>query len=225
MLRMTVTILLFSGILILSACAESAHQVQRSRGYIDVPSELEKQIDGSIAFRDLRAAPGSYVGRVIMVAGVVIKAKRTEDRTEIEVLQLPADAGGPSTTERTSSEGRFLAVREAFLDPATVPPGTPITVIGAVTGSTTRSLDDSDYTYPVLDIKHLTVWNTAASRRSESGAAAFYGPSYSPFGYWGRPYGSYPYYGRPAPFFNQPRSPSPPPLPRHTLPPRFQKSR
>ncbi len=225
MLRMTVTVLLFSGILILSACAESAHQVQRSRGYIDVPPELERQIDASVAFADLRAAPGSYVGRVVMVAGVVIKAKRTEDRTEIEVLQLPAEAGDPSTTERTSSEGRFLAVREAFLDPATVPPGTPITVVGVVSGSTTRALDDSDYTYPVLDIKHLTDWNTVASRRSESGVSAFYGPSYQPFGYWGRPYGAYPYFGRPAPFFNQPRPPSTPPLPRHTLPPRFQKHR
>ncbi len=222
---MTVTVLLFSGILILSACAESAHQVQRSRGYIDVPPELERQIDASVAFADLRAAPGSYVGRVVMVAGVVIKAKRTEDRTEIEVLQLPAEAGDPSTTERTSSEGRFLAVREAFLDPATVPPGTPITVVGVVSGSTTRALDDSDYTYPVLDIKHLTDWNTVASRRSESGVSAFYGPSYQPFGYWGRPYGAYPYFGRPAPFFNQPRPPSSPPPPRQSIPPRFRGNR
>ncbi|NOT21168.1 MAG: hypothetical protein HOP22_00360 [Nitrospiraceae bacterium] len=225
MLRMTVTVLLFSGILTLSACAESAHQVHRDMVNMNVPPELEQQVDTSITFADLRAAPGSYVGRVIMVGGVVITAKRTEDRTEIEVLQLPAEAGGPSTTERTSSEGRFLAVRETFLDPATVPPGTPITVIGAVTGSTTRPLDDSEYTYPVLDIKHLTDWNAVASRRSESGVSAFYGPSYQPFGYWGRPYGAYPYWGRPAPFFNQPRPPSTPPLPRHTLPPRFQKRR
>jgi outer membrane lipoprotein len=221
-----IVIVLFIGLLTLSACAESAHQAQRSRGYISIPPELEQQIDTTVAFADLRSAPGNYVGRVIMVAGVVIKSKRTDTRTEIEVLQLPAEGGGPSATERTRSEGRFLAVREEFLDPATVPPGTAITVVAVVTGSTVRPLDDSEYTYPVLDIKHLTDWSTVASSQSSTGSAApFYGPYYSPFGYWGRPYGAYPYFGRPAPFFNQPRPPSSPPPPRQSIPPQFRKGR
>ena len=224
--RMTVNVLLFGGVLVLSSCAESAHQIHRNMVHMDVPPELEQQIDTSVAFADLRAAPGNYVGRVVMIGGVVIKAKRTEDRTEIEVLQLPAEAGGPSTTERLRSEGRFLAVREAFLDPATVPPGTPITVIGVVSGSTTRPLDDSEYVYPVLDIKHLTDWSAVASQHSEGSAAAFYGPYYSPFGYWGSPYGYYPYFGRRVPFFNQPRpSLPPPPPPRYPIPPQFRKRR
>lgn len=223
--RITVIPLLLGGLLILSSCAESAHQVLRNTGHIDVPLELEKQIDTSVAFADLQAAPGNYVGRVIMVGGIVIKAKRTKDQTEIEVLQLPTEGGGPSTAERIRSEGRFLAVREEFLDPATVPSGTPITVIGVVSGSTTRPLDESEYTYPVLDIKHLIDWSAAASQHPGGSAAAFYGPYYSPFGYWGRPYWYYPYLGRPSPFFIQPRSPSPPPPPRQNIPPQFRKSR
>ena len=223
--RITVIALLLGGLLILSSCAESAHQVLRNAGHIDVPPELEKQIDASVAFADLQAAPGNYVGRVVMVGGVVIRAKRTKDQTEIEVLQLPTEGGGPSTTERIRSEGRFLAVREEFLDPATVPPGTPITVIGVVSGSTTRPLDESEYTYPVLDIKHLIDWSAVASQHSEGSAAAFYGPYYSPFGYRGRPYGYYPYLGRPYPFFSQPRPPSPPPPPRQNIPPQFRKGR
>jgi outer membrane lipoprotein len=223
--RITVIPLLLGGLLILSSCAESAHQVLRNAGHIDVPPELEKQIDASVTFADLQAAPGNYVGRVIMVGGVVIKAKRTKDQTEIEVLQLPTEGAEPSTTDRLRSEGRFLAVREEFLDPATVPPGTPITVIGVVSGSTTRPLDESEYTYPVLDIKHLIDWSTVASQRPGESAAAFYGPYYSPFGYWGRPYGYYPYFWRPFPFFTQPRPPSPPPPPRQNIPPQFRKRR
>ena len=221
--RITVITLILGGLLILSSCAESAHQVNRNALHIDVPPELEKQIDTSVAFADLHAAPGNYVGRVIMAGGVVIRAKRTKDRTEIEVLQLPIEGGEPSTTERLRSEGRFLALREEFLDPASVPPGTPITVIGVVSGSTTRPLDETEYTYPVLDIKHLIDWSTVASQRSGGGAAAYYGPYYSPFGYWGGPYGYYPYFGKPYPFFIQPRPPSPrPPLPQH-IPPQFRK--
>ena len=222
---MTGIALLLGGLLILSSCAESAHQVGRNAGHIDVPLELAKQIDTSVSFVDLQAAPANYIGRVIMAGGVVISAKRTKDQTEIEILQLPTEGGEPSTTDRLRSEGRFLAVREEFLDPATVPPGTPITVIGVVSGSTSRPLDDSEYTYPVLDIKHLTDWSAVASQHSEGSAAAFYGPYYSPFGYWGRPYGYYPYFGRPAPFFIQPRPPAPPPPPRQNIPPQFRKRR
>jgi outer membrane lipoprotein len=223
--RMPVIVLLLGGLLILSSCAESAHQVLRNAALNNVPPELGKQIDDSVAFADLRAAPGSYIGRVIMVGGVVISAKRKENRTEIEVLQLPTEAGGPSTAERLRSEGRFLAVREEFLDPATVPPGTPITVVGVVSGSIIRPLDDSEYTYPILEIKHLTDWSAVASQQSGGSGGAFYGPYYSPFGYWGTPYGYYPYFGRPSPFFIQPRPPSPSPPPRHSIPPQFRKGR
>ena len=223
MSRITVIAPLLSGLLILSSCAESAHQVPRNAVHIDVPPELEKQIDSSVNFVDLQAAPANYVGRVVMVGGVVIRAKRTKVQTEIEVLELPTEAEGPSTTERLRSEGRFLAVREEFLDPASVPPGTPITVIGVVSGSTTRPLDESEYNYPVVDIKHLIDWSAVASQHSGGGAAAFYGPYYSPFGYWGGPYGYYPYLGRPYPLFIQPRSPSPPPARPQNTPPQFRK--
>jgi outer membrane lipoprotein len=223
--RITVIALLFGGLLILSSCAESAHQVQRNAGYINVPLELARQIDASVNFVDLKAAPANYVGRVIMAGGIVISAKRTKDQTEIEILQLPTEGGEPSTTDRLRSEGRFLAVREDFFDPASVPPGTPITVIGVVKGSTTRPLDESEYIYPILEIKHLTDWSAVASQRSGGSAAAFYGPYYSPFGYWGGLYGYSPYFGRPYPFFIQPRpsSPPPPPPPRQNIPPQFRK--
>ncbi len=218
----TVFALLLGGLLILSSCAESAHQVQRNAGHIGVPLELARQIDTNVSFVDLKAAPENYVGRVIMAGGVVISAKRTKDQTEIEILQLPTEGGEPSTTDRLRSVGRFLAVREEFFDPASVPPGTPITVIGVVKGSTTRPLDDSEYIYPILDIKHLTDWSVVAAQQSGGSTAAFYGPQYSPFGYWGGPYGYSPYFGRPYPFYNQPRPPSPPPPPRQNIPPRFR---
>lgn len=222
--RIATVALLLGGLLILSSCAESAHQVSRNAGHIKVPLELARQIDTSVNFVDVKAAPANYVGRVIMAGGVVISAKRTKDQTEIEILQLPIEGGELSTTDRLRSEGRFLAVREEFLDPASVPPGTPITVIGVVKGSITRPLDDSEYIYPILDIKHLTDWSVVASQQSEGSTAAFYGPHYSPFGYWGRPYGYSPYFGRPYPFYSQPRSsPPPPPPPRQNIPPQFRK--
>jgi len=161
--RIVFTVPLLTGVLILASCGEPAYQVRRTPVHI-VPPELEQQIDASVTFAGLYAAPANYVGRMVQIAGIVIRAKRTTDQTELEILQLPTKAAGPPTTERLRSEGRFLAVREAFLDPATVPAGTPITVTGVVKGSTTRSLDESEYTYPVVEIKHLIDWNAVMSR-------------------------------------------------------------
>lgn len=162
--RIVFIITLLPGLLMLASCGESAYQGRRTTVHVDVPPELQQQIDTSVTFADLYAAPANYVGRLVQIGGLVIRAKRTTDQTELEILQLPTQAAGPPTTERLRSEGRFLAVRAAFLDPATVPAGTPITVIGVVKGSTTRPLDESEYTYPVVEIKHLIDWNAVMGR-------------------------------------------------------------
>jgi outer membrane lipoprotein len=191
MLRMTVLAPLFCAALMLSACAESLHQVQRDTELLGVPFGLEKEIDTSVSFADLKRAPSEYVGRTVMIGGNVIKAKRTEAGTELEILQLPTEREGTLTEERLRSEGRFLALREQFLDPASLPQGTPITIIGTVKGETTRQLDESDYTYPILEVKHIIDWNTIASQRRRD-RSPYYGAYYPPYGWSGfSPYGGY----------------------------------
>ncbi len=189
--RMTVLAPLFCATLMLSACAESIHQVQRDTELLGVPLGLEQEIDNTVSFADLKSSPREYVGRTVMIGGNVIKAKRTEAGTELEILQLPTEKEGTLTEERLRSEGRFLAVREQFLDPASLPQGTPITVIGTVKGETTRPLDESEYTYPILVVKHIIDWSSIASQRRRD-RSPYYGAYYPPFGYSGfSPYGRY----------------------------------
>ncbi len=189
MARMMMFTSLVGGVLMLSACAESIHQVQRDTELLGVPFGLEQEIDTSISFAELKRAPGEYVGRTVMIGGNVIRAKRTERGTEVEILQLPSTKDGPQTEERLRSEGRFLAVRETFLDPASLPQGTPITVIGTVKGEITRQLDESDYTYPILEVKHIIDWNSIAVQRRRD-RSPYYGAYYPPYGYSGfSPYG------------------------------------
>ena len=238
MFRMTVLAPLICGTAILSACAESIHQVQRDTELLGIPLGLEQEIDTSVRFADLKQAPGEYVGRTVMIGGNVIRAKRTERGTELEVLQLPTEKDGPVSEERLRSEGRFLAVREAFLDPASLPEGTPITVIGTVKGETTRQLDESDYTYPVLEVKHIIDWKSIASQRRRD-RSPYYGGYYPPYGWSGfSPYGPYggfwgPYggggywggrgfYGRPH-FGGSGGGFSPPPPPPRSVPPDLRR--
>src|SRR6266487_2406796 len=88
-----------------------------------VPTEMESQISREVSFESIKNEPVKFKGRVVVLGGKVLSAKRLKDSTQIEVLQLPLDrADGPILT-LAQSQGRFLAYQEAFLDPATVPAG------------------------------------------------------------------------------------------------------
>ena len=107
-----------------------------------------------------------------------------QNGTRIEVLQLPLASDYEPHGPLTKSGGRFLALHKAFLDPATIPTGTRVTVVGEVTGSMTLSLEEVDYVYPTLEIASLTVWPPKLP--------AYWFRPYPYFGaYWGPYWGPY----------------------------------
>jgi outer membrane lipoprotein len=153
-----------------------------------VPPKLQDLVDRSITFQALFQNPSLYQGKWVVLGGDVLSAKRLEDRTRLEILQLPLNESDEPQPSRTLSQGRFLAYqREGFLDPATLPRGTRVTIVGVVTGSETSSLDEMKYRYPTVEIHHLTVWSTVAR--------------YRPGVYWYPSYYYYPYYYPYYPFY------------------------
>ncbi|MDZ4732835.1 MAG: Slp family lipoprotein [Nitrospirota bacterium] len=123
-----------------------------------VPESMEPLVDRTVLFRDVLASPESYRGRVLVLGGEVLKAKRLQDSTQIELLQLPLEDGEEPSLDRQQSQGRFLALPQEFLDPATLDEGTRVTIVGEVSGAKTDRLDDVEYRYPTLIVKHLHVW-------------------------------------------------------------------
>jgi outer membrane lipoprotein len=123
-----------------------------------VPDALEPQIDKSVTFDQVIASPDSYRGRTVVVGGEVLKARRLKDGTQIEVLQLPLDRDQRPLSQRSESQGRLLALDPQSIDPATLPDGTPITMVAELTGAATDLVDEAEYRYPTMAIKHLYVW-------------------------------------------------------------------
>jgi outer membrane lipoprotein len=234
MARILFMAVLVMQVLLVSACAQSAHQT--GRYVIDrvVPTGLRSQVDETVSFSDLRNAPSQYEGRIIMLSGVVLNAKRAEDKTEIEILQTPTKSGMPSA-DRSRSGGRFIAVDSGIVDPATVEKGSPVTVIGEVSGTMVKPMDEGHYTYPVVVVKQLVDWSQELTPRYAGyGPSPYYGGYYgpygfSPYGYGGfygyGPYGYAPYryypfgYG----FLNGRSLPTPTPPPAESIPPEFKK--
>ncbi|WP_447599679.1 Slp family lipoprotein [Nitrospira sp. Nam80] len=142
-----------------------------------------------IPFTQIKSSPDSFRGQTVVLGGEVLAAKRLKDATRIEVLQLPLSGSAP-VPDLTQSQGRFLALQREFLDPATIPHGTRITVTGEVTGSQTMPLDETDYTYPVIEVRELKVWPQMAEAplypyRPYPYYYPYWGPMWGP--YW-RPY-------------------------------------
>ncbi|MGB0911277.1 MAG: Slp family lipoprotein [Nitrospirales bacterium] len=124
----------------------------------NIPETLENQIDQNLNFSQVIQDPDIYQGQIILLGGVVLKAQRLQNGTQIEILQLPLDEWQRPTTQRTTSKGRFLALQREFLDPATLPPDTPVTIVAKITGSKLASFDETEYRYPTLFIEHLHLW-------------------------------------------------------------------
>ena len=141
-----------------------------------VPEPMEPLVDRTVSFPDVQASPKSYKGRTLVLGGEVLNAKQLRDGTEIELLQLPLERGEEPTLDRQQSQGRFLALHEEFLDPATVVKGTRVTIVGEVSGAKTDRLDDVDYRYPTLIVKHLHVWPVPSyGRRPPRSAIGIFG--------------------------------------------------
>ncbi len=150
-----------------------------------VPEELEEHVNEGISFSQLLEAPLQYKGKTVVFGGQVLSAKRLENSTQIEVLQLPLNRNMKPEESLQNSQGRFLAIEEEFLDPATLPSGTRVTVVGEVSGVVTLPLDETTYDFPTLVIKRLTVWSSISTAR-------VYRPYPYIYPYWGSYWGPYP---------------------------------
>jgi len=142
-----------------------------------VPEAFKTQIDPSLNFSKILNEPDSHQGRVVLLGGEVLSAKRLAEGTRLEILQLPLDSSEEPAIDKTSSQGRFLAFEPSFLDPATLPSQTRVTLVGEVISATHAKLDEMEYRYPTVMIKHLHVWPKTESYQSESS-----GPSFGIFG-------------------------------------------
>lgn len=134
---------------LLSACAWSDAVI---------PVSLRDQVDRELSFVQLKERPESFQGKLVVYGGMVLSARRLKEATRLEVLQLPLGSSLEPVEPLTESKGRFLAFHKEFLDPATLPPGTAVTVVGEVTGVVTLPLDEIEYDYPTVEVKALKVW-------------------------------------------------------------------
>ena len=147
------------GILLLIVCLVT--------GCTSVLSEtVMRESDPDISFTDLKKAPDSFVGKMVILGGSIIRMTQDETGSLLEVLQRPLDTNmAPLPGDRTG--GRFLVRTPYRLTPELYKKAGSITLAGKVLGSETLPLDNTTYTYPVISLEDFYIWPEYGRDRSK----------------------------------------------------------
>lgn len=122
-----------------------------------ISSQVMKEAAPAIEFRQLMKEAHSYVGRTVVVGGYVLATEKRADKMSILTLQAPLGFRDEPKS-RDKSQGRFIVLHRAFLDPAVYKRDRKITVAGNVVGLTTE--DDQHCPNGCLNIesREIHLW-------------------------------------------------------------------
>lgn len=135
---------LFS-VLFLTACAQ-------------LPKFDTSQVDKSLLPTHVASDIKNTRGKTVMWGGTILSGKNLKTSTRLEVLAYPLDKDGwPERDQKPL--GRFILSEKGYLETADYAKGRTITVVGTVSGIESGKVDESPYTYPIIQSRQLHLWS------------------------------------------------------------------
>lgn len=119
-------------------------------GCAATPSLDRSTVDLDIAPREVASSESMPEGTVNW-GGRIVAIRTVDESSEIEVLSFPLTSTGRPDTRR-DSDGRFIAVREGFVDPLVYGPGRAVSVVGRIMSRREGSVGDAPFTWPVVAV-------------------------------------------------------------------------
>lgn len=119
-----------------------------------------KLADQTISYEVMSSNPDVYVGRTVLVGGIVAGVKSSGDVAMLEVAQLELLKNGVPD-EDSGSGGRFLALSSELIDPVIYRIGMLVTIIGEIKGKRVQKLESVDYPYPLISVKELRLFRAS----------------------------------------------------------------
>jgi len=135
------------------------------------------------------AVANAQVGAQVRWGGRIIETNPGQDATCFQLVSRPlTGTGRPSSDSPDATQGRFLACRAGFYDPAVFAPGRDVTFVGRVDGYEVTRIGEYDARLPKLAADVVYLWPEV--REVEVIGSPFYDPWYGPYwgprwGYWG----------------------------------------
>jgi outer membrane lipoprotein len=159
-------------------------------GCSSVPEKIREAPPEAPSLTLVRQSPGAYDGAQIRWGGTIAEVRNLQNETQI-VIVTRALSGDGEPRKLDSSEGRFIAVFNTFLDPAIYAVDRNLTVAGTLSGSTEEPLGAMQYRYPIVQVQTHYLWPKPEPYCEH--CDPFYDPWYPwyPYHY---PWRRYPYY-------------------------------
>lgn len=139
--------------------------------------------NASLTLNAARAAPDAAIGKKIRWGGTIVSVVNQPQQTRLEIVSRPLRANG-RPRESDTTDGRFLAIIDGFLDPVVYAKGRQITVQGVVTGVEAGSIGEYPYHFVVVSVTSHTLWKQQEPVDVRYVPDPLYG--WHP-GYWGYP--------------------------------------
>ena len=135
--------LILGASLVLAACATA-------------PKPLQGQFS-SVSPRDSVAQ--QQTGTPVRWGGRIIETLPGQGETCFQMLARPLTGSGrPSSTASDASDGRFLACRAGFYDPAVFEVNREVTFTGRLEGYENRRIGEYDYRFPRVAADVVYLW-------------------------------------------------------------------
>ncbi len=109
--------------------------------------------------------PERFQGRRVVWGGVVVGVENFPDHSTIEILDYPLDGSQRPKIGRGNANGRFLAEVPSYIEPLSLPPGTPITVLGTVAGTHAGKVGEAPYVFARVKVLQHHAWTPEEMRK------------------------------------------------------------
>jgi outer membrane lipoprotein len=138
-------------------------------------------------FSETPPAAGVSVGAGNMVrwGGTIVEVQPGAQATCFQVLSRKLDGTGrPDRGSADVGDGRFVACKVGFHDPAVFAAGREVTFVGQTTASQPVKIGEFTYNVPRIEASVVYLWPTRPNVVVVRGSPWDYGPYWGP--YWGR---------------------------------------
>jgi len=160
-----------------------------------IPKAVLEKVNRNITFEALKENTMAYEGRMVLLAGVIVKTTNTPTGATLEIYQTEMD-WEDKPTDTDVSGGRFLLEYGDFLDPEIYSKQRQVTIAGKVLGVKFMRLGEMEYPYPVILAEAIHLWKKIKPLTYDPNPWYPMGApwGWGPWGFWGPWYGPYRYY-------------------------------
>lgn len=131
-----------------------------------------------------QASAAQATGDTVRWGGRIVSVTPDEQATCFEILGRDLGDTARPTRAADVSNGRFLACRSGFYDPAIFAPERDVTVTGRIEGYELRPIGEYEYRYPKIAADVIYLWPEPTEYRYDPYPSPMFWPAFRPY-WWG----------------------------------------